>query len=113
MVLLVAYVDEAEGVGGDAPRIIEPTIGGALGAEGSQETPGRIEHLDSVVVTVRDDVLPDPVYGHPGEAIKLALAAAVCSELLHEVTITVEYLRVRDARSFHIDPAADIKIARQ
>jgi hypothetical protein len=95
MILLVAYIDEAEGIGGDAPRIIKPAIGGTLGAEGSQETAGRIEHLDPVIVTVRDDVLSDPVYGHSSEAIELTLAAAVCSELLHEVPITVEYLRVR------------------
>lgn len=93
MILLVAHVDESEGVGGDSPRIIESAVGGALGAEGPQEATGRIEHLDPVVVAVRDDVLPDPVYGHPGEAIELAFAVAVRSELLHEVPITVEYLR--------------------
>lgn len=92
MILLVAYVDESQGVGGDAPGVIEAAVGGALGAEGPQEPAGRIEHLDPVVVTVRDDVLPDPVYGHPGEAVELALAASVRSELLHEVPITVEYL---------------------
>jgi len=109
MILLVAYVDESEGVGGDAPRIIEPAVGGALGAEGSQETAGRIEHLDPVVVAVRDDVLPDPVYGHPGEAIEFALAAAVRSELLHEVSITVKYLRYK-RRLYR--SRADIKIGR-
>lgn len=93
MILLVAYVDESEGVGGDAPGIIESTVGGALGAEGPQEAAGRIQHLNPVVVAVRDDVLPDPVYGYPGEAIELALAAAIRSELLHEVPITVKYLR--------------------
>lgn len=93
MVLLVAHVDKAEGVGGDAPGIIEATVGGALRAEGPEETTGRIEHLDPMVVTVRDDVLADPVYGHPGEAVEFALAAPVRTELLHEVPITVEYLR--------------------
>lgn len=93
MVLLVAHVDEAEGVGGDAPGIIEATVSGALRAEGPEETTGRVEHLDPVVVTIRDDVLADPVYGHPGEAVELTLAAPVCSELLHEVPVTVEYLR--------------------
>lgn len=93
MILLVTYVDESEGVSGDAPRIIESAVGGALRAEGPQKAAGRIEHLDPVVVAVRDDVLPDPVYGHSGEAIELTLAATVRSELLHEVPITVEYLR--------------------
>lgn len=114
MILLVAYVDESESISGDAPGIIEPAVGGALGAEGSQETAGRIEHLDPVVVAVRDDVLPDPVYGHPGEAIEFALAAAVRSELLHEVSITVEYLRYTRAihkRRLYRSPA-DIKIGR-
>lgn len=93
MVLLVAYVDKSEGIGGDAPGIIESAVGGALRAEGSEEPAGRIEHLDPVIVTIRDDVLPDPVYGHAGEAIKFALAVSIRSELLHEVPITVEYLR--------------------
>lgn len=111
MILLVAHIDESQGVGGDAPGIIEPAVGGALRAEGPQETAGRIEHLDPVIVTVRNDVLPDPVYGDPGEAVELALAAAVCTELLHEAPITIEYLRNRSgAKVVYIDRRADIKI---
>lgn len=113
MILLVAHIDESQGVGGDAPRIIEPAVGGALRTEGPQKTAGRIEHLDPVIVTVRNDVLPDPVYGHSGETVKLALAAAVCTELLHEVPITIEYLRTeREQRCkvVYIDRRDDIKI---
>lgn len=103
MILLVAYINESEGVGGDAPGIIESAVGGALGAEGPQKAAGRIEHLDPVVVAVRDDILPDPVYSHSGEAIELTLAAAVRSELFYEVPITVEYLRT-ERRRLHRGP---------
>lgn len=120
MVLLVAHVDEAKGVGGDAPGIIEATVSGALRAESPEETTGRVEHLDPMVVTVRDDVLADSVYGHPGEAVELTLAASVRSELLHEVPITVEYLRReggghrlrRASECSRLHRSCDIKIGR-
>lgn len=96
MVLFIAHVDKPKGIRGDAPRIIEPTVGGSLGAKSSEKTTGRIEHLDPVVITIRNDVLPDPVHGHPGEAIEFTLATSVCSELLHEVPITVKYLQMHN-----------------
>lgn len=92
MVLFIAHINKSENIRGDSPRIIKPTIGGALGSKSSQKTTGRIENLNSVVVTIRDDILSDPVNRHPGEAIEFTLATAICSELLHEVPITVEYL---------------------
>lgn len=111
VIFLVAYVDESEGVSGDAPGIIESAVGSALRAESSQKAAGRIEHLDPVVVAVRDDILPDPVYGHSGEAIELTLAATVRSELLHEVPITVEYLRTeRCTVVYNKGPSPFIKI---
>lgn len=112
MIILVAHVDEAESVGGDTTRIIEAAVGGALGAKGSQKSAGRIEHLDSVVVEVRDDVLADPVHGHPAEAVELAFATAQRSKLLHEVPIIVEYLRPRRCKVVYIDRALILKSAR-
>lgn len=92
MVLFIAHINKSKSVRGDSPRIIKPTVRGTLGAKRSQKTTGRIENLNSVVVTIRDDVLPDPVHRYPGEAIEFTLAAAVRSELLHEVPVAVEYL---------------------
>lgn len=92
MVLFIAHINKSKSIGGDSPRIIKPTVGGTLGAKRSQKTTGRIENLNSVVVTIRYDVLPDPVHRYPSEAIEFTLAAAVRSELLHEVPITVEHL---------------------
>jgi hypothetical protein len=40
----------------------------------------RVENLDAVVVAVGDDVLPDPVDGHAGEAVELPVAVAVAAE---------------------------------
>lgn len=92
MVLFIAHINKSKSIGGDSPRIIKPTVCGTLGAKRSQKTTGRIENLNSVVVTIRYDVLPDPVHRYPGQAIEFTLAAAVRSELLHEVPITVEHL---------------------
>lgn len=92
MVLFIAHINKSKSIGGDSPRIIKPTVGGTLGAKRSQKTTGRIENLNSVVVTIRDDVLTDPVHRYPSEAIEFTLAAAVRSELLRKVPITVEHL---------------------
>lgn len=46
MVFLVAHVDEAERVRGDAPRVVELAVARALAAERAQEAPGRVEHLE-------------------------------------------------------------------
>lgn len=102
MVLFIAHINKSKSVRGDSPRIIKPTVRGTLGAKRSQKTTGRIENLNSVVVTIRDDVLPDPVHRYPGEAIEFTLAAAVRSELLHEVPVAVEYLCVTIS-SYYID----------
>lgn len=56
VIFLVANVDETEGIGGDAPGVVEFTIGGALRAERSQEATGRIEHLYAMVVSARNEV---------------------------------------------------------
>lgn len=92
MVFFIAHVNKSKSVGGDSPGIIKPTVGGPLGAEGSEKTTGRIENLNPMVVTIRDDVLTDPVHGHSGEAVEFTLAAAVRSELLHEVPVAIEHL---------------------
>lgn len=38
MIFLIAHIDEAHRVGGDAPRIVELSIGGSLASECSQES---------------------------------------------------------------------------
>lgn len=54
-----------------------------------------------MVVSVGDDVLPNSVDGHAGQAVELPFAVAVLSELLHELSVRVEHLhamvgRIRD-----------------
>ena len=55
MVLLVADVDEAEGVRGDAPGVVEAALHGPILAERAQEPARRIEYLDTVVISVKRD----------------------------------------------------------
>lgn len=80
MVLLVANVDESQSVGSDAPRITEFSVRRSLASERSQEVTEGIENLDSVVVPIGDDVLPDPVDRHSGEAVEFSVAVSVTSE---------------------------------
>ena len=92
VVLLVADVDEAQRVCGDAPGVAELSIGGTLTAERSQEMSKRIENLNSVIVTIGDDVLPDPVYSNSGQAIELAVSIAVTAEAESMLSDLVEDL---------------------
>ncbi len=80
MVLLVADVNEPQRVRRHPPRVAEPPVPGPLAAEGPQEVARGVEHLHAVVVPVGDDVLPDPVDRHPGQAVELGVAVAVPAE---------------------------------
>lgn len=53
VVFLIADVNKAERVGRDAPRVAELAIGRSLRTEHSQEASRWIEHLDTVIVSVR------------------------------------------------------------
>lgn len=54
VVLLIAYVNEAECIGCYAPRIIEFAICGALRTEGAQEASLWIEHLYAMIVSATE-----------------------------------------------------------
>lgn len=53
VVFLVTDVDEAQGVCGYAPRVVETTVRGSLAAEGSQESSRGIEHLEITTEVTR------------------------------------------------------------
>lgn len=93
MILLVADVYKAKGVCGDSPWIVESAVSGSLWAEGAQKPPGRVQHLDAMVVAIGNYKLPDAINRHAGETIKLTLAVSVRAELLLEVSARVEYLQ--------------------
>lgn len=92
VILFIAHINKSKSVGGNTPRIIESSVGGALRAKSPEETSGRIEHLNPMIITVSDDILADSVNGYAGETVKLALATPVRSKFLQEVTVTVKYL---------------------
>lgn len=101
VILLVADVDKAQRVGGDAPGVAELSIGGTLTAKRSQEMPKRIKNLNSVIVPIGDNVLPNPVDSHSGQAIELAVPVAVTTKAESMLTDLVEDLnpvvgRIRD-----------------
>lgn len=66
MILLVADVYKTKGVCGYSPRIVESTVSGSLWAKGAQEAPGRVQHLDAVIVAIGNYKLPDAIDCHPG-----------------------------------------------
>jgi hypothetical protein len=51
-----------------------------LAAKRSQEMSERVKYLDPVIVPIGDDVLADPIDGHAGQAVELAVAVAVAAE---------------------------------
>lgn len=92
MVLFVAHVDESKGVSADAPGIVEFTIRGPLAAESSEEVSGWIEDLNSMIVSVGDDVLTDPIDSYSCKAIKLSFAIAITTQPEAGLSIFVEDL---------------------
>ena len=52
----------------------------SLAAECPEEVSLRVEYLHPVVVAVSNNVLANPVDGHPGQAIELAIQVAVTTK---------------------------------
>lgn len=96
MILLIAHINKSKSVRGNTPRIIESSVGGTLRAKSPQETAGRIEHLNPMIITVSDDILADSVNGYTCEAVEFTFATSICSKFLQEVTVTVKYLEFRN-----------------
>lgn len=92
MIFLIAHINEAERIRGDAPRIVEFAVGRSLCAKRTQESTRWVEYLDAVIVTIRDDILSDSIDCDAGQTIEFTLPVAVLAEFLHENTIRIENL---------------------
>jgi len=103
VIFLIAHVDESKGVSADTPGIVEFTIRVPLTAESSEEVSRRIEDLNSMIVSVGDDVLADPIDSYAGEAIKLSFAVAVATQPKAGLSVFIEDLNPVVGRIRHHD----------
>ena len=94
MILLIADVDEAQGVCSDAPGVAELAVSASLRPEDPQEATRRIKDLDAMIVAISDDVLTDAVDGHTRQTIEFTLTLTIRTEALLELSLCVEYLEI-------------------
>ena len=72
MIFLVTNINQSQAVSGNTPGITELAIYGALTAKRSNKMASSIENLNSVVVTIGNDILANFVNGDTGQAVKFA-----------------------------------------
>lgn len=92
VVFFITNVDESQVVRSDPPRVAELAIRPSLVPESPHESSGGIEHLQSVVVAVRHDVLTDPVDRHRRKAVEFSLVAAIRTKFLNKFAGRVKNL---------------------
>src|SRR5581483_4015889 len=77
----VRHVDIARGVDGDADRLGELAVAGALGSPLAQEVARRAEALDAVVLRVGDVDLTGRGGGDAARVVELAVSRSIASPL--------------------------------
>lgn len=92
MVFFVAHINEAQCIRCNTPWIVEFAIGCALCAERTQETTGRIEHLNTMIVSIGNNVLTNSINCNAGQTIEFTFTVAILTELFHKNTIRIEHL---------------------
>lgn len=92
VILFVTHINEAQCIRRHTPWIVEFAIGGALCAKCTQETTGWIEYLDTMIVSIGDNVLTDSIHCNAGQTIEFTFAVAILTKFFHKNTIRIEYL---------------------
>ena len=92
MVLLVTDIDEAKGIGSDSPWVTELSIDSALAAKGSDKVSSCVKDLNSVVVSVGNDILSNLVNCHAGQAVEFTLAISVAAKTEAVLAVFVKHL---------------------
>ena len=114
MVLLVTDIDEPKGIGSDSPWVTELSIDSALAAKGSDKVSSCVKDLNSVVVSVGNDILSNFVDCHTGQAVEFTLAISVTAKTEPMLAVFVKNLNAviggigyddRVVGGVHRDPA--------
>merc|ERR1719347_761186 len=72
VVLLVANVNESQGVSADAPWIVKLSVSRSLTTKCSKKVTTGIKDLNPVIVSVGYDELSDPVDSNAGQTVELS-----------------------------------------
>ena len=80
MIFLVTDIDEPQGVSSDSPWVAKLSVNSALAAEGSNKVSSCVKYLNSVVISVGNNILSNFVNGHTGQAIEFTLTIAITAK---------------------------------
>ena len=80
MIFLVTDIDEPQGVSSDSPWVAKLSVDSALAAKGSNKVSSCVKYLNSVGISVGNNILSNFVNGHTGQAIEFTLTNAITAK---------------------------------
>ena len=92
MVLLVTDIDEPKGSCSDSPWVAKLSIHSALTAKGTDKVSSCVKDLDSVVVSVGNDILSNFVNCHAGQAVEFTFSISVATKTESVLAVFVKNL---------------------
>ena len=109
MIFLVTDIDEPQGVSSDSPWVAKLSINSALAAEGSDKVSSCVKYLNSVVISVGNNILSNFVNGHTGQAIEFTLTIAITAKAEPVLTLFTKLYIPKLERSCLVQPFWQIK----
>ena len=98
VVFLVANVDETQCIRCNTPRVAELSIDSSLTAKSPYEVSSCVKNLNTMVVSVSNDVLANFVDSNTSQAIKFALTIAITTKTEPMLPMFIEHLNTMIGR---------------
>ena len=92
MILFVTDVDETKSICGNTPRITELSIYGTLTSKAPDEVSRSVKYLNTMIISVGNNVLANLVDRHTGQAIEFAFAITIATETEPVLAVLIEHL---------------------
>ena len=92
MIFLVTDIDKPKGICSDSPWVAKLSVHSALTAKGTDKVSSCIKDLDSVVVSVSNDILSNFVNCHTGQAVEFTLSISVATKTESVLAVFVKNL---------------------
>ena len=92
MIFLVTDIDEPKGICSDSPWVAKLSVHSALTAKGTDKVSSCVKDLDSVVVSVGNDILSNFVNCHAGQAVEFTLSISVATKTESVLAVFVKNL---------------------
>ena len=92
MVFFVTNINKTQCISSNTPRITELSINGSLTPKAPNEMSRSVKDLNTMIVSIGNNVLANLVDRYTGQAIKFALAVAIATKAEPVLSMLIEHL---------------------